>query len=463
MERSLPRLPKPLIYLWFMLSFTLLSLTALAQRPFITTWQTTTANETITIPVNSDVTGYNYTVDWGDGNTSTNQTGDATHSYGTTGTHTVSITGNFPAIRLGSYGIDVTDKLMSIEQWGDIAWSSMERAFSGARYMVLNATDVPDLSGVLSLSRMFMGAEAFNGNLSGWNVSGITDMSSMFYNAKAFNGNISNWDVSSVTNMRGMFWQASVFNQDIGGWDVGNVADMSFMFYQAPVFNQDLSSWDVSSVTTMNSMFFIALDFDQSLGSWDISNVTDMDDMLLATGLSSASYGATLIGWAALPAVPANITLDASGQEYCPGTAAETARQQLIAKGWTITGDAEATECSGGSVITPGDPGNFVTTWAVDDIISDPTITIPTRSDETYNYNIYWENTANAAQNGMLTGQTGNVTLTFPEAGIYRVEINGAFPAIQFGSAASADVNDRKLLTVEQWGDQVWQSMHQAF
>src|SRR5690606_28212129 len=34
---------------------------------FITTWETTTANESITIPTTGG--GYNYTVDWGDGGT----------------------------------------------------------------------------------------------------------------------------------------------------------------------------------------------------------------------------------------------------------------------------------------------------------------------------------------------------------------------------------------------------------
>ena len=54
---------------------------------FVTTWRTGGANETITIPTFTNIIGaidetYDYTVDWGDGNISTNQTGDAMHSYG---------------------------------------------------------------------------------------------------------------------------------------------------------------------------------------------------------------------------------------------------------------------------------------------------------------------------------------------------------------------------------------------
>ncbi|WP_257657927.1 BspA family leucine-rich repeat surface protein [Parapedobacter lycopersici] len=455
MERYLPRLLKPLKCLWTISLFMLLSFAVKAQQPFVTTWKTNASNESITIPVNDDVTGYNYTVDWGDGEVSDAQTGDASHTYASAGTYVVTISGNFRAIRLQRVGNEVSDKLASIEQWGDIPWSSMEGAFSGARNMVLNATDVPDLSGVSSLARMFDGAEAVNGDLSGWDVSGITDMSSMFYNAFAFNGNISNWNVSNVTNMQGMFWQASVFNQDIGGWDVGNVADMSYMFYQAPVFNQDLSGWDVSHVTTMNSMFFIALDFDQSLGSWDISNVTDMDDMLLATGLSSANYGATLIGWAALPTVPSNITLDAAGQEYCPGTAAATARQQLIGKGWTITGDTEATDCGGGG-IGPADPSNFVTVWKTDNTAGTgpDQIRIPATGEFSYT----WVDINNPAATGAGSGNDETI-ITFPQPGSYEVRIvptgSTPFHAIQlFYNFAGNDAS--KLLEVKNWGTIHW-------
>ena len=50
---------------------------------FITQWDTsleTTENPYVTIPTHPDET-YDYNVDWGDGNNSTNQSGDATHVY----------------------------------------------------------------------------------------------------------------------------------------------------------------------------------------------------------------------------------------------------------------------------------------------------------------------------------------------------------------------------------------------
>ncbi|SKB70468.1 gliding motility-associated C-terminal domain-containing protein [Sphingobacterium nematocida] len=444
------RLCAPLFLLFF-------SFAAMAQRPFITKWKTNSSGEKITIPINSGLTGYNYSVNWGDGTSSAGQTASAEHTYTNAGTYTVSISGNFPAIQLQSEGSVVKDKLVSIEQWGDIQWKSMEAAFSGARNMVLNATDKPNLSTVSSLERMFFGAKAFNSDLSSWDVSGITNMSHMFYDAFGFNGNIDNWNVSNVTNMQGMFWNASAFNRNIGGWNVAKVQDMSFMFYQAIVFNQDLSSWNVSQVTTMNSMFFIALAFDQSLGTWNVSSVTDMEGMLPSTGLSSANYGATLIGWASQP-VRTNVKLTATGQTYCAGSAAATARQQLVDKGWVIN-DAGAVACNGGGGITPGDPGNFITTWRTDNpgVSNINQILIPASGNS---FNVYWQDVSNASVNGTITGVSGNVTITFPSVGTYKVEISGDFRQIQFDIG---DTDARKLVALNQWGAIQWTSMNNAF
>ena len=111
-------------------------------RPFVTTWQTASPNESITIPV-GNATGA-YTVDWGDGRTSANVTGDQSHAYYYAGTYTVAITGDFEQIYLNGDLINAP-KLQSIEQWGDILWMSMESAFNGASNMIYNASDIPNL------------------------------------------------------------------------------------------------------------------------------------------------------------------------------------------------------------------------------------------------------------------------------------------------------------------------------
>ncbi|WP_299840248.1 BspA family leucine-rich repeat surface protein [uncultured Tenacibaculum sp.] len=244
-------------------------------KPFITTWQTTTANETITIPTAPGST-YNYTVDWGDGTTPTIETGDATHTYGTAGVHTVSISGIFPRIFFNNRGDK--DKILTIEQWGDIEWSSMSVAFLGCTNLNITNTgiDVPDLTNVTSMVSTFANTASFNYDISNWDVSNVTNMASMFEGAVSFNQDLTTWDVSNVTQMANMFQGASVFNGDISTWNVGKVITMSKMFKRALAFNQNLNNWNVSSVVNMSEMFNVARVFDGEVSNWDVGKVTNM-------------------------------------------------------------------------------------------------------------------------------------------------------------------------------------------
>ena len=242
---------------------------------FITKWKTTDGGESITIPVGG-TTG-SYTVDWGDGTTTT-QSGDATHEYATAGTYTVSISDDFTRINLANDRTNAA-KLLSIEQWGTIQWDTMREAFYRASNMAYNATDTPNLSGVTDMYRMFNGATSFNGDINSWDVSSVEDMSLMFFGATSFSQSLNSWDVSSVDKMISMFYGATSFNGDISGWDVSSVTDMSHMFNGATSFNGDISGWGVSSVEDMANMFNGATSFNQSLNSWDVSSVTDMGSM----------------------------------------------------------------------------------------------------------------------------------------------------------------------------------------
>ena len=231
---------------------------------FITTWRTTSAGESITIPVGG-ATG-TYDVIWGDDTVSIDVTGDQTHRYATSGNHTVAILGGFERIYLNNHAD--APKLRSIDQWGNIGWTSMASAFDGTSAMTYGATDTPDLSRVTDMSGMFYNADAFNGDISGWNVSGVTNMANMFRNADVFNRSLNGWNVSSVTDMPSMFRGAAAFNGDISNWNTSHVTDMFAMFLGAAAFNGDISSWNVSSVTNMGQMFDNANSFDQNLGEW---------------------------------------------------------------------------------------------------------------------------------------------------------------------------------------------------
>ncbi len=253
---------------------------------FVTTWTTAEANQAILLPVS----GSGITINWGDGATVTGVSGPQSHTYGSAGNWTVTVTGGLERFHLNKSQSSAL--LSSIDQWGNSSWTSMENAFYGASEMTYSATDAPDLSGVASTAGMFREASSFNGNISSWDVSRVTNMSRLFQDASSFNGNISSWNVSAVTDMSAMFFDASSFNQPLGSWDVSSVTTMRSMFTSAHSFNQPLNAWDVSAVTTMRSMFFEASSFNQPLNAWDVSSVTTMRTMFHAS-----SFNQTLDGW----------------------------------------------------------------------------------------------------------------------------------------------------------------------
>ncbi|WP_281541387.1 BspA family leucine-rich repeat surface protein [Maribacter aestuarii] len=256
--------------------------TSASSRPFITTWETTVANETITIPTRAFFGIYDYTVDWGDGVVDSNVAGDITHTFTTPGIQTVSISGTFPQIHFNGTAVD-RDKILTIEQWGDIEWRALTQAFKGCSRLTINnpVIDIPDLSNATNISEAFADATSFNGDITQWDVSSITNMGYLFRRASSFNQDIGAWDVSNVLSLDRVFEGATVFNQDIGDWDVSNVTGMGAMFTNATNFNQDIGRWDVSRVTDMNTMFGNAVNFNQDIGNWNVTNVQNMDQMFL--------------------------------------------------------------------------------------------------------------------------------------------------------------------------------------
>ena len=361
-------------------------------QPFITTWKTdnpgSSLDNQIKIPKQLFSPAYDYTIDWGDGQTDVNVTSSVIHDYAVAGTYTITISGYFPSLYFDLSGTDA-GKVLTVEEWGTNKWQSMKQMFAGCTNLIINAVDTPDLSQVTDMSNMFYQASSINQDLSEWDVSSVTNMSGMFIGALAFNQDLSVWDVSSVANMSGMFSKARAFNQELNPWKVSSVTNMSGMFSDARVFNHDLSRWDVSAVTNMSGMFggksslafnqslnlwdvsavtnmsdmFSAArvfnqdlsrwdvsavtnmsdmfssegshNFDQDLSSWDVSAVTDMSRMLLSLTLSTANYDALLSGWSGL-ILQNGVVFSGGNSKY--SASAQTARDALVnTYGWTIT------------------------------------------------------------------------------------------------------------------------------
>ena len=470
-------------------------------RPFVTTWNTDSANQAITIPVGGSTASYH--VDWGDNTASTGVTGDSTHTYAEAGNHTVSISGGFERIHLNDRQPNA-DRLVSIDQWGDVSWTSMREAFAGASNMVYNATDAPDLGRVSDMSDMFGDAASFDGDISSWDVSAVTDMSNMFAGASSFNQPLSSWDLSSVTYMGSMFNIASSFNQDISSWDVSRVIDMNlmfastpsfngnisswdvssvrdmrYMFYDATVFNGNISSWDVSAVTNMNRMFHSASSFNGDISSWDVSAATDMNSMF--TGASS--FAQNLGKWYAvlegpdiihgsprMPSVsPLSPYLDGRLTVYLlndtrfimdgrtllanPDELPPAGDYYLAISTASLLAEPNADSHSRTFTVTVRDfpITPFITTWNTGS--ANQTITIP-GTGQGHTCNIDWGD-------GTVHVDTScRQTHTYAEAGTHTVSISGGLERFHLDDQRP---NAGRLASIEQWGDIYWTSMRSAF
>lgn len=252
---------------------------------FVTIWKTDNsgASEDHQITIPGEGTGY--TIYWEEvGNSGNNNTITGTDAalveFPHAGTYRVSISGGLPAFNRINFGASGDPlKLIGIEQWGNIVWSTMSSAFRGCSNMTSSATDAPDLSQVTSMYGMFNSCSSFNGAIGHWNTSQVTNMSLVFAGASSFNQPLNNWNTSQVTNMQHMFATAATFDQSLNNWNTSQVTNMRGMFGGATAFNQSLNNWNTSQVTSMYGMFRGAAAFNGAIGSWNTSQVINVQHM----------------------------------------------------------------------------------------------------------------------------------------------------------------------------------------
>ena len=286
-----------------------------------------------------------------------------------------------------------------ISEWDVSQVTDMSRLFSQDLHLLADGYDEPipqiadfneditgwDVSNVTNMYRMFYGASAFNQNISTWDMSSAQSIHMMFDSAIAFDQPIGSWDVSNVMDMHRVF-RSTTFNQDLSAWNTSNVTDMFGMFtfsqfsqdisnwnvssvtnmgdmFRVSAFNQDISSWNVSSATRMEFMFYNASLANFNLGGWDISNVTDMQAMFNGSNLTTSEYDQILVAWSGQSVQP-DVLLGASQTSWC-SDAAGSARDALIASGWTINDGDRDPSCIPGC--TDQAACNFDVAAGVDD------------------------------------------------------------------------------------------------
>ena len=252
------------------------------RQKFISTWRTTAASETITLPL---VASYNYDliVDWGDGSQSTifsDSDSNKTHTYTNAGDYTVTISGTMEAFSFNNLGDRL--KLIEVVNLGDLGWINLSGAFYGCQNLLSFAGGKTNQ--VIDMSHMFHNTYSLiTLDLYTFDTTNVTDMSYMFSGQLVLTElDTSNFNTSQVNNMSYMFQSLMLISSlNLSSFDTLNVTDMRSMFFNArELLSLDLTGFDTSNVTNMNSMFSTTLKLTTiNLSSFDTRNVTSMSGM----------------------------------------------------------------------------------------------------------------------------------------------------------------------------------------
>jgi surface protein len=281
--------------------------------------QSASASNQIQLPINI-ASGKSIWIDWGDGQYNTANSGNIIqnrlHTYTIPGEYTVRVLGDAFGFGFGNppnSNLNDRRKIKSVSSWGKLKIGT--NSFNGCVNVTMSGiTDIPDLTGVTSLSNTFNTCSLLTtvGRINEWNTSSVTDMSGTFSSCPLFNSNIGNWNTSEVINMSNMFGSfnsASNFNQDISGWNVSKVTNMNQMFDYATSFNQNLSNWErsgssLSKVIFMSYMFRGASNFNNgfALGvanqlPWNTSACTTMESMFVGATAFNSNLGTGTTPW----------------------------------------------------------------------------------------------------------------------------------------------------------------------
>lgn len=259
---------------------------------------------------------------------------------------------------LGGVNNTVSCKLnVDLSAWDTSAVTDMRGLFQHNTSFNQDISDW-DVSSVQDFYSTFNGATAFNnggaalsdynggGAVLGWVTTAATNMYSMFQNCDAFNQDVSGFDMNGVTDCQRMFNGCDIFNcggnSEMDNWDMSTVETMYEMFQNAEDFNIDIGSWSTSSCSNFYACFNSAETFNQDISTWDwsaIDSAQDLNYIVASTALSTANYDLLLQAWDAEPI--SSMTIVSTGCTYTSAGAGGTARTSLVNDhSCTISGDS---------------------------------------------------------------------------------------------------------------------------
>jgi len=286
----------------------------------------TSTNDTFNIPITG--TGYNYDVDWGDGNTSTNVTGATSHSYPgesvgntraisiTTGTGQPANTG-FPRIYFANAGDK--DWITSITNFGAVGWTSMENAFFGCD-KITSVSGYAEFSNVTSLKNWLRTSSLMT----------TFDCSEFI-------------TTSTLTSLDTAFYATKLTTLDLSPLNMTAVIHIGSLCYG----NTFLTTVDLTGCTGTIGFFNSASTFGNcpvlasvaGLDGLDLSSAGNMNSFITGGSgrITQAQYDAALIAWDANGYGSRALNCDMGGSTYTSGGSADTAHAALSTAGWTFT------------------------------------------------------------------------------------------------------------------------------
>ena len=284
---------------------------------FLMTIDTTnagSASNTFILPA-GNVGTYDAVIDWGDGSTSTITAfndADLTHVYSVGGTYQISISGSFPNIKFNNVGDKL--KAISIDNWGNCGFTSLDSSFFGCSNLVINATDYLT-NNITSIYRAFSVCSSITTfpNFNKFNTSSVTSSRLCFQSTSSLTSlDMSDMDFSSCSNFgaagsNGMFLSSGIQSINLSNitlntssftfsaffyncsslttitgfntLDFSNCTDFSFAFYNCTSLNSaNLTNLDFSNCTTFYRTFYTNTGWTTlDVSNWTLNSVSNVN------------------------------------------------------------------------------------------------------------------------------------------------------------------------------------------
>jgi hypothetical protein len=283
---------------------------------------------------------------------STNFSGTNTFELNVTGWDTSNVTTMFGWLYECRYLTNIIG-LDSLR--GDsLTTNGFQVAFYNATRLTFNNNNLhPDFGlnwNITSMDSSFRGIASQSGtssvppNTTNWNTSIVSNFANCFQDFEFSTSNYTLFDVSSATTLNGMFYLASgIVNLDMSQSNMSssNTTMVNFGRNHNTLQTVDFSSCDFSGVTSFSHMFYgspiNSLTFDNTVSFASLNYAVNFLQNNVG-GMTTAEYDNFLVRLDTTGLTGA-YTLTAGDSTYTIGGAGETARANLVIKGWTITDD----------------------------------------------------------------------------------------------------------------------------